>query len=130
MVRENVHPEVEYKVYELTNAISRGDRAGFIRILNDLTDKTTEIIPTLSMIAGYFKSLYEMRIMKGTSAAIAASLSMKEYAVRKSKEQAAKFTPEALMEYYTSVYEAIAAVKCGELTPSAAVQRVSARVLL
>ncbi len=130
MVRENVHPEIEYKVYELTNAISRGDRAGFVRILNDLTGKTTEIIPTLSMIASYFKSLYEMRIMKGTSASIAAALSMKEYAVRKSKEQAAKFTQEALLEYYTAVYEAIAAVKCGELTPSAAVLRVSAKVLL
>ena len=130
MVRENVHPEMEYKVYELTNAISRGDRARFIRILNELTAKTTEIIPTLSMIAGYFKNLYEMRIMQGTSAAIAASLSMKEAAVRRSKEQAAKFTQDTLMEYYTSVYEAIAAVKCGELTPSAAVQRVSAKVLL
>jgi hypothetical protein len=55
---------------------------------------------------------------------------MKEYAVRKSKEQAAKFTPEQLLAYYTSVYEAIAAVKRGELTPSAAVQSVSARVML
>jgi DNA polymerase III delta subunit len=130
MVRENVHPEIEYKVYELTNAISRGDRAGFIRILNDLTGKTTEIIPTLSMIAGYFKTLYEMRIMTGSSATIAAALSMKEFVARKNKEQASKFTPEQLLGYYTAVYEAIAAVKCGELTPSAALQRVSAKVLL
>ena len=130
MVRLNVHPETEYKIYELTNAISRGDYAGFTRILQDLTAKTADIIPTLSMVAGYFKGLYEVRLMKGTPAAIAAALSMKEYAVRKSKEQAAKFTPEQLLAYYTSVYEAIAAVKRGELTPSAAVQSVSARVML
>ena len=130
MVRENVHPETEYKIYELTNAISRGDYAGFTRILQELTAKTTEVIPTLSMIANYFKTLYEMRIMKGNSATIAAALSMKEYAARKNKEQAAKFTAEQLMTYYTAVYEAISAVKCGERTPTAALQMVSARVLL
>ncbi len=129
MVRENVHPETEYKVYELTNAISRGDNAGFIRILQDLTEKTTDVIPTLSMIASYFKTLYEVRLMKGTSAAIAAELSMKEFVVRKHKEQAAKFTPEALLDYYVAVYEAIARIKCGEITPSAAIKQVAAKLL-
>ncbi|MBE7093463.1 MAG: DNA polymerase III subunit delta [Clostridiales bacterium] len=128
MVQENVHPETEYKVYELTNAISRGNNAEFIRILQELTVKTTDILPVLSMIAGYFKTLYEVRVMNGASAAIAAELGMKEFVVRKNKEQSTKFSPEALLRYYTGVYDAIAAVKCGELTPTAAVKWVTAQV--
>ena len=90
--------------------------------------KTTDILPVLGMIAGYFKTLYEVRVMNGASSAIAAELGMKEFVVRKNKEQAAKFSPEDLLRYYTGVYDAIAAVKCGELTPAAAVKWVTAQV--
>lgn len=128
MVRENVHPEVEYKIYELTNAISQGDNARFIRILHDLTLKTTDVIPTLSMIASYFKTLYEVRVMKGSSAAIAAELGLKEFAVRKNKDQAGKFSVEELLRYYTDIYEVISAIKCGELTPAAAIKTAVAQI--
>ena len=128
MVRENVHPETEYKIYELTNAVSRNQYAEFIRILQDLTLKTTDVIPVLSMIASYFKTLYEVRLMKGSSAAIAAELGMKEFAVRKNKDQALKFSPQGLLGYYEGVYDAISAIKCGELTPQAAVKLVTAKI--
>lgn len=128
IVRENVHPETEYKIFELTNAVSRNNYSEFIRILQDLTMKTTDIIPVLSMIASYFKTLYEVRIMKGSSAAIAAELGMKEFVVRKNKDQALKFSPQTLLNCYESVYGAIAAMKCGELTPQAAVKTVTAKI--
>ena len=128
LVRENVHPETEYKVYELTNAIARGNYAEYIRILQDLTVKAADVIPTLSMIASYFKTLYEVRVMSGSSASIAAELSMKEFAVRKNKDQAAKFSAEALLGYYSSVYDAISAIKRGEVTPTAAVKAVTAKI--
>ncbi len=128
MVQENVHPVTEYKIYELTNAVSRMNNAEFVRILRELTVKTTDIIGVLGMIASYFKTLYEVRIMSGTSASIAAELGMKEFAVRKNKDQAIKFSPDALLRYYSGVYETIAAVKSGELTPTAAVKWVTAQV--
>ena len=128
MVKENVHPETEYKIFELTNALSRNNYAEFVRILQDLTLKSSDVIGSLSMIAGYFKTLYEMRLMKGSSATIAAELSMKEFVVRKNKEQALKFSPERLLAYYDGVYNAISAIKCGELTPTAAIKAVTARI--
>jgi DNA polymerase-3 subunit delta len=128
LVKENVHPETEYKVYELTNAIARGNYAEYIRILQDLTVKTTDVIPTLSMIASYFRTLYEVRVMSGSSASIAAELGMKEFAVRKNKDQAAKFSAHALLGYYSAVYDAISAIKCGEITPPAAIKAVTAKI--
>ena len=128
LVREHVHPETEYKVYELTNAISRGNYAEYVRILQDLTAKSTDVIPVLSMIASYFRTLYEVRVMPGASASVAAELSMKEFVVRKNRDQASKFSAEQLLSYYGSVYDAIAAIKCGELTPTSAVKSVTAKI--
>ena len=128
MVKENIHPEIEYKVFELTNAISRGDYAEYVRILQELTLKTTDIIGTLSVVANYFKTLYELRSMQGSSAAIAAELSMKEFAVRKNREQAARFSVEQLLNYYESIYTAISSIKSGEITPSAALKSVTANI--
>ncbi len=128
LVQENVHPETEYKVFELTNAIARGNYAEYIRILQDLTMKTTDVIPVLSMIASYFRTLYEVRLMSGSSASIAAELGMKEFVVRKNKDQAMKFSPDALLGYYGAVYDAIAAIKCGEITPAAAIKAVTAKI--
>jgi len=83
LVREHVYPETEYKIYELTNAIARGNYAEYVRILQDLTMKSTDVIPVLSMIASYFRTLYEVRVMAGSSASVAAELGMKEFVVRK-----------------------------------------------
>ena len=66
--------------------------------------------------------------MKGSSAAIAAELGMKEFAVRKNKDQALKFSPQDLLSYYEGVYGAISSIKCGELTPQAAVKLVTAKI--
>jgi DNA polymerase-3 subunit delta len=128
LVREHVHPETEYKIYELTNAISRGNYGEYVRILQDLTMKSTDVIPVLSMIASYFRTLYEVRVMSGPSASVAAELGMKEFVVRKNRDQASKFSAEQLLGYYGAVYDAIASIKCGELTPTSAVKSVTAKI--
>jgi len=128
LVREHVYPETEYKIYELTNAIARGNYAEYVRILQDLTMKSTDVIPVLSMIASYFRTLYEVRVMAGSSASVAAELGMKEFVVRKNRDQASKFSAEQLLGYYGAVYDAIASIKCGELTPTSAVKSVTAKI--
>ena len=59
---------------------------------------------------------------------IASALALKEYAVKKNREQAAKFSKEELLDYYNAVYGAISALKCGELTPPAALKWVTAKL--
>jgi hypothetical protein len=66
--------------------------------------------------------------MRGSDGEIAVALGTKEYAVKKSREQAAKFTKENILEYYNTVYEAISALKCGEITPQGALKAVTAKL--
>ena len=39
-----------------------------------------------------------------------------------------KFTKEEILEYYNTVYGAICALKCGELTPAGALKAVTAKL--
>lgn len=130
IVQENVAPEAEYKIYELTNAVSRKNYADFVTILQDFLQKNVEIISLLSMLGSYFKTLYEVKLMRGTDGSIAAELGLKEFAVKKNREQASKFTKEELFVCYDAIFQSVSAIKCGELTPNAALKQVTARIFL
>lgn len=66
--------------------------------------------------------------MRGSDREVAAALGIKEYAAKKNREQAAKFPKGELLKCYDEVYGAISGVKCGELAPSSALKRVTARI--
>jgi DNA polymerase III delta subunit len=123
-----VYPDTEYKKYELANALARKNYSAFMRILGDLLSHGYNETELLSSLASYFKTLYEVAISKGSDGEIAAALGLKEYAVKKNREQAAKFTKEQLLNFYNAVYDGISAIKCGELTPSAALKSVTAKL--
>ena len=123
-----VYPDTEYKKYELANALARKNYSAFMRILGDLLAHGYNETELLSSLASYFKTLYEVAISKGSDGEIAAALGLKEYAVKKNREQAAKFTKEQLLDFYNAVYGGISAIKCGELTPSAALKAVTPKL--
>ena len=123
-----VYPDTEYKKYELSNALARKNYSAFMRILKDLLAHGYNETELLSTLASYFKSLYEVSISRGSDGEIATVLGLKEYAVKKNREQAAKFTKEELLEYYNAVFHAISALKCGELTPAGALKFVTAKL--
>ncbi len=123
-----VFPDAEYKKYELANALSRKNYSAFMKILNDLSTRGYNETELLSSLASYFKGLYEVALSRGSDREVATTLGLKEYAVKKNREQAAKFKKEELLGLYQVVFEAISKIKCGELTPSAAMKSVTAKL--
>ena len=82
----------------------------------------------LSSLAGYFRSLYETSLCKGGDKEVAAALGVSEFIARKNREQAVKFGKDRLLQLYNAVYGAVSAIKCGELTPSSALNMTTARL--
>lgn len=123
-----VFPDAEYKKYELANALSRKNYSAFMKILNDLSTRGYNETELLSSLVSYFKGLYEVALSRGNDREIATALGLKEYAVKKNREQAAKFKKEELLGLYQVVFEAISKIKCGELTPSAAMKSVTVQL--
>lgn len=128
IVDELIYPDAEYKIYELANALARKNYSAFITILNDLSTRGFNETSLLSSLASYFKGLYDVRLCRGNDKEAAVALGLKEYAVKKNREQAAKFSLNELRQLYTDVYEAISGIKCGEMTPQAALKKVTAQL--
>lgn len=128
IVDELVYPDTEYKIFELTDALARKNCSAYMKIVNDLSTRGYNETALLSSLVGYFKKLYDTANCKGSDREVALALGMKEFVVKKHREQAAKFSKEGLLALYESVYSAISGIKCGELTPSAALKTVTAKL--
>ena len=128
LVDSLVYPDSEYKIYELTNALSRKNYSEYVKILNDLSTKGFNETSLLSTLASYFRNLYETSLLKGGDREVAATMGIKEYAAKKNREQAAKFPKGALWNMYRVIYSAISDIKCGVVTPAAALKTVTARL--
>ncbi len=126
IVDDLVYPDSEYKKYELANALARKNYGAFVKILKELSLQGYNETELLSSLVSHFKGLYEVAISRGNDKEVALSLGMKEYAVKKNREQAAKYTKEELLGFYNLVYGAVSQIKCGERTPAAALKAVTA----
>lgn len=123
-----VYPDSEYKIYELTNALARKNYGEYVRISAELMVKGFNETSLLSTLASYFRNLYETSLLSGGDKEVAATLGIKEYAAKKNREQAAKFGKNKLLEIYDGIYGALSSVKCGKLTPQAALKTVSTQL--
>lgn len=123
-----VYPDMEYKIFELANAVSRKNYSSFVRIANELMIKGFNEHSLLSSLASYFRGIYETSLMRGDDKTVAAALGIKEYAARKNREQAANFGKDEIYRLYNATYGAISDVKCGKMTPPAAFKWVTARL--
>lgn len=123
-----VYPDSEYKIYELANALARKNYSAYMKIIGDLSTRGFNETSLLSSLASYFKGLYEVSLCSGSDREVAVALGIKEYAAKKNREQAAKFTKEELLNLYNEVFGAISGIKCGELSPSSALKSVTAKL--
>ncbi len=123
-----VYPDSEYKIYELANALSRKNYSSFIKIVKELSTKGFNETSLLSSLASYFRGLYECLVMHGSEREIATALGIKEYAVKKNREQALKFEKGELLRLYDGIYGAISEIKCGKATPQSALKAVTAKL--
>ena len=123
-----VYPDSEYKIYELADALARKNYSQYMKVAKDLSTRGFNETSLLSSLASYFQKLYEVSSCKGSDKEVAATLGMKEYAAKKSREQAAKLGKEGVLNAYTAVYDAISGIKGGLLTPSSALKTVTMRL--
>lgn len=128
IVDEVVYPDTEYKIYELGDAVSRRNYTSFTKILTELSGKGFDEIELLNAIGYHFRNLYEASLIRGSDKEAAAALGAKEFAIRKRREQAAKFGKGEVLFYYETVYGAISGIKCGEFTPATALKTVTAKI--
>ena len=128
VVEEYVAKDVEYKIYELTQAASRKNFSLFSQILHELMEKGYDEYAALSSLAAHYRTLYEITSLEGTDREVAATLSMQPYAVQKSREAAARLGTKRVKELYEALYTLSSGAKSGDYTKQGALFSAIAKI--
>ncbi len=123
-VDELVFKDADYRIYELTNAAARRDFTKFCEIADELQKKAGDEVFLLNGLFNYFRNLLTIISSGESDAELSKLLKMKEYGVKKSREQAERIGQKQLIKWVGYIYSAISDMKCGRITPQSAVQAV------
>lgn len=121
-VEELVYKDADYRIYEMTNAVSRRDYSSYCAISADLKSKGFDEISVLNGLLSYFRNLSAALMSPLPDAVYAKENKMKEYAVKKTREQARAMGQERLSALTGYLYSAVSDIKSGLLTPVSALQ--------
>ena len=123
-----VYKDTDYRIYEMTNAVARRDYDTFAAIESELCRKVGDETNVLSGLFSYFKNLLTIITSDGNDKQLSELLKMKEYGVKKSREQARAIGEVKLKNILSGIYSALAEIKCGNLTPNSALQTVNCKI--
>ena len=105
----------EYKLYEAVDLIAKKDKDRAYRILSDMIEGGDGQRLFVALY-NHFRRLLYASIGGGTSGDIAKSLKVKEYAMRKAKEQSTRFSPKRLKTIVEKLGEYDLAFKSGTVS--------------
>lgn len=127
-VAELVHKDADYRIYEMTNALAAKKYSEFMTIASDLMGKGMDEISVLNSLFSYLRNILTAASLKKRDAELAKILGMKEYGVKRSREQAKSLGHERIRVLCRQIYAAISGIKSGELTQESAFKQVCCRI--
>ena len=123
-----VYRDTDYKIYEMTDALGRGNYGSYLSVMNELLGKGMDEAGVLNALCNYFRTMYEILALNKSDADTAKALGMKEYAVKMSRRQAKLLGGKRVEDAYFGVFGAVNAIKGGRLTPTGALTAVNAKL--
>ena len=105
--------DTEYKVYEMTDYIAKGKFDLAFSVIKDIMSKGETSQRILSAVYNYYRRLLHCAISDMNLIDIADAFGVKEFAVKKTKEQSGLFKKRALKSAVDLLTEADYKVKCG-----------------
>ncbi len=92
IVEQNVHREIEYDVFELSNAVVNKNGKKAMQIVEQLLLRKESPQMLIMLIVGNFRRMFFALSSKDSNAVVATKLGIKEYAVKIARETGARFS--------------------------------------
>ena len=96
LVEQYVVPDREYQIYELTDAISKGDAERVFNITQTILAHEKYPIGIIQYLYQSFRKLLYIVLSKKSDDELGAIFKVKPYSIKMSRVQASKFTPKEL----------------------------------
>ena len=116
VISEITTKDTEFEIYELTAYIAENKRYEAFNALKEMLNKNQDKQRLFISIYYHFRRLLHASISKSTDSELATLLGVKEFAIKKAKQQAKKFTPKRLKEICDKLSYYDGAFKSGEVT--------------
>lgn len=127
-VDELVYKDADYRIYQMTGAVAKGDYASFTEICRDLLTKGFDSNAVIASLLNYFKNLLTALVSQKPREELAATLKMKDYALTKTIQQARQMGKDRLIRLIDDLYALAADVKSGRITTYGALEGAFAHV--
>ena len=125
---ELVYKDSDYRIYEMTNAVAAGNHSRFYEIADELISRGMDGMSVMNSLLSYFRNLSTAANSRLSDAELSKLLGMKEFVVKRSREQAKRLGVARTERLCSAIYSAIASVKCGELTQDSAYRLVCSQI--
>ncbi len=127
-VEEYIAQDAEYKIYELTQAASKGNFTRFSEILFDLLEKGYDENAVLSSLTSHFKTLLETVRVRGSDEETGKALGLHPYAVRSDREIARRLGQRRTEEIYLSCHRLLSGLRSGQYYKTGALAAAIAQI--
>lgn len=127
-VDELVYKDADFRVYQMTGAVSRGDYAAFTEICRDLVAKGYDANAVIASLLNHFKNLLTVLVSDKPQAELAGMLKMKDFVLAKTRQQAKAMGRERLLRLIDALYSLSADLKGGVITSAGALESAFANV--
>ncbi len=117
-----VFKDAEYRIYELNNTLPHRNYDKFVQISGEILKKGGDEMMILNGLFNYMRTLTTVLTSSKSDSALASQLNIKEFAVKKNRQQADMMGLNRLCYLSDYLYARISDVKCGRLTPPSALQ--------
>ncbi len=129
-VQELVAKNLDYQVFDLTEALAKKQTERAMELLSDMKTKKENEKTLLPLIANHFRRLFLVGVSAGQSAAAMAKLlKVKEYAVTVSMQQSKLFSKRTLKQINDLCLELGFAVKNGDMLADYAISYLILQIL-
>ena len=124
-----VNKNVEYRIFELSEALAKKNASKTYMILNNLREKRNSYQTLLPLIFSHFRRLFFTAITSMDRKTLASELNVKEFAVVKYGEQAKNFRKVNLKEIVDLCSETEFAIKNGTMDKDMAIDLIILKIL-
>lgn len=114
-VSENVSKSDEYQIFALTNSLFAKDSEKALFIVDDIIKNKKNVSSILGLIYNHIRRSFYSKISKDSSQEVANMLGIKEFAVKKLKQQTQNVPAKSLKQMLTLCYDIDYKIKSGNL---------------
>ncbi len=116
IIADQVHKDLDYNIFELSNAVSKKDAKTALNIVRQLLIQKESPQVLLMMLTANFRRMFFAVISKESNADIAKKLGVKEYAIKVAKDMGRRFSPVKLKNIIDFGGELDYKIKSGEMS--------------